>query len=113
MTGRRCARVAGSCDEGANGGAVVSSVRRGVLDVRIEAASRQAFRLGEAGGWCARLTGSGPPLSAFCRICPREENYLCSSQIRPLKVGDGRVEEANFDHVEFKLTGEERGTTAV
>ena len=47
------------------------------------------------------------------KICPREENYLCSSQIRPLKVGDGRVEEANFDHVEFKLTGEERGTTAV
>ena len=59
------------------------------------------------------MTGSGPPLSAFCRICPREENYLCSSQIRPLKVGGGRVEEANFDHVEFKLTGEERGTTAV
>ena len=50
------------------------------------------------------MTGSGPPLSAFCRICPREENYLCSSQIRPLKVGGGRVEEANFDHVEFKLT---------
>ena len=49
------------------------------------------------------MTGSGPPLSAFCRICPREENYLCSSQIRPLKVGGGRVEEANFDHVEFKL----------
>ena len=59
------------------------------------------------------MTGPDPPLYAFCRICSREENNLCSSQIRPLEVGDGRAEEANFDHVEFKFTGEERGTTAV
>ena len=39
----RCTRVAGPCDEGANGGAVVSSVRCGVLDVQIEAASGVSF----------------------------------------------------------------------
>ena len=36
-------RIAGPCDEGANGGAVVSSVRYGVLDVQIEAASGVSF----------------------------------------------------------------------
>ena len=67
MTGCICARVAGSCDEGANGGAVVSSVRRGVLDVRIEAASGVSFPARRGGRVVCPIDRIG---SAAIRILP-------------------------------------------
>ena len=110
----RCARVAGPCDEGANGGAVVSSVRRGVLDVRIEAASGVSIPARTGGRVVCPIDRIG---SAAIRILPdllkRGEQPM---QLTNPPAGSWRRpyrEEANFDHAESKFTGEERGTTAV
>jgi len=73
-------RIAGPCDEGANGGAVVSSVRCGVLDVQIEAASGVSIPARKGGRVVCPINRIGPAaIRILCRICVRKESSLCIS----------------------------------
>ena len=73
-------RIAGPCDEGANGGAVVSSVRCGVFDVQIEAASGVSFPARRGRRAVYPINRIGPAaIRILCRICVRKESSLCIS----------------------------------